>query len=228
MEDQGGRDCTEIMITPDKIYVVHLDEAVEREPVIDEALTRLSEVDGYQDIPVEVVNKHKRSSGLIADSWHKRYSYYQATREHVDILENAWNDGHDVVLILEDDAVLSPNLKTELPLFLFDIEEHAPDWMMLFLGRCFQCKGTSITDNVILSKGGTGCHAYFVNLHGIWRVFDHMYCSNFKVIDHGYDVLMQSENLAYVPKHDLAKQKNGLKSYNWEHEKQNYPSNARF
>lgn len=216
------------MIAPDKIYVVHLDEADERVAVIEEALARLSEVEGYKDIPVEIVNKHKRHTGLVPASWDKRFSYYQATREHIDIMEDAWNEGHAVILILEDDCVLSPNLKTELPAFLANVEQHGPDWMMLFLGRCFKAKGNKINDGLILSKGGTGCHAYYLNLHGIHRLYDHVFCSRFKVIDHAYDDLMRSENIAYVPAHDLAKQKNGLKSYNWEHEHQNYPSNARF
>lgn len=216
------------MITPDKIYVVHLDEAVEREPVIDEALSTLRKVDGYEEIPLEVVNKHKRGSGLIAASWNKRYSYYQATQEHLDILKSAWADGHDVILILEDDCVLSPHLAEELPKFLSAVEQHGPDWMMLFLGRCFGAKGPKVTDDLVLSKGGTGCHAYFVNLHGIWRVCDHLYCSTFTVIDQAYSKLMEKENVAYVPSTDLAKQKDGIKSYNWEHELQDYPTNAKF
>jgi len=216
------------MITPDKIYVVHLDEATERLPIIEDALALLRKVDGYKDVPVEVVNRHKRDTGLIPGSWGRKYSYYQATREHVDVLEQAWVDGHTTILIIEDDCVLSPKLNVELPVFLNAVANHAPDWMMLFLGRCFGCQGKKVSDDVILSKGGTGCHAYFLNLHGIWRVFDHIYCSKFKVIDQAYSDLMRAENLAYVPKTDLAKQQNGLLSYNYEHEKQNYPSNAEF
>jgi GR25 family glycosyltransferase involved in LPS biosynthesis len=147
---------------------------------------------------VEWFDAEPKEAMLIPASWRKLPGYYAATRDHMRIMEYLWKDTTwQVVLILEDDAKFSSKFSTSIDKVWSDLTTYAPDWLALFLGGTLQTPCTSITSLLAINNGSTQSHAYIVNRHGLWRLFDHLFCTQFEIVDWSYNSLMQHDKAFY-------------------------------
>lgn len=137
---------------------------------------------------------------LVPGSWKDVHGYYGATRGHLEMLQWLWEQpDFQTALILEDDAEFEPWFADEFPKFMARVPKVAPDWLALWLGGSETRAPSPVDDTVILCNGALQSHAYIVNLHGLWRLYDHLWCEHHKIVDWAYKDLMGSDACIYRP-----------------------------
>lgn len=137
---------------------------------------------------------------LVPGSWQHFHGHYSAKKSHLEMMEWLWQQpDFQNALILEDDAELEPWFAKETPAFLAEIESNQPDWLALFLGGTNRRPPQRLSERISLSRGSTQCHAYIINRHGLWRLYDHLWSTAGNFIDWSFCDLMGNDACIYQP-----------------------------
>ncbi len=128
--------------------------------------------------------------------------YYLASRDHIDIIEQAILDGTEYLLVFEDDAVIEPDFNEFFGRMWASLPD---DWRGVMLG------GAPWTDDareyvspetaasLARVRGCLGMHATLWNRDGMRRAFDHFTYWNRMVIDQAFRGLQGDEPRFYAP-----------------------------
>lgn len=148
--------------------------------------------------PIEYFSAFTPRTCLVPGSWPHRHSYYATNLGHLRIIEKLWSeDNWSNVLILEDDALFIGNQSVND--LVRQLTAVAPDWLALFLGYTEQGHCPPINDTFKLGLGGvTQSHAYVINRHGLYRLYDHLWVKQFDVVDWAYCHLMREDHAFYL------------------------------
>jgi GR25 family glycosyltransferase involved in LPS biosynthesis len=188
------------VIDLDAIRIISLEERTDRREQSTSEFQKAVDAGIFPDIKPEFVNRLKPAGSLWPASFSGHRGYYQATCEHIRILEELFQNKKDLALILEDDFVFTKSFFDHFETFWQEIQTDAPDWLALFLGGTDQNGRSPIkgTTQVALNKGSTRSHAYIVNRAGMWRLYDHLFCDR-RVVDWSYVNMMSSDACCYSP-----------------------------
>ena len=187
------------MIPLDAIRIISLPHRTDRREALTADLRRAVTAGIIPDLPLEFVNRYPQHRTLVPASWPHWASYWAASREHEEVLGELWASGHNLALILEDDALLLPEFFEGAIAFYEEVVRDWPDWLALFLGGHDVHKPEFRSGRVFLNRGSRQCHAYIVNPHGMWRLRDHLWCSPLQIVDWAYVALMKEDACAYRP-----------------------------
>lgn len=148
---------------------------------------------------IEYFNALTPENSLPPPSWHHAPSYWCTSEGHRRILEKLWcEEDWTTCLILEDDALFLPEADG-IQDWMQYLNSKRPDWLVAFFGPHYQRPPTKVDDNILLNNGSTMSHAYCVNRHGVWRLYDHLYCDSGNVVDWAYDNMMQQDKCSFSP-----------------------------
>lgn len=187
------------VIDLDAIHVINLKHRVDRKEQISEEIQKAVDAGIFPDIKPKFVNRLAPKGALIPLSY-GRVQYYQTGCEHQRIMEELFHSKCDLSLILEDDAEWTPEFFSSFGNFWGDVQEHAPDWLALFLGGKDRGGRTPVegSDFVSLNHGSIQCHAYIVNRAGLIRLYDHLFVDK-AIIDWAYVNMMREDKCCYSP-----------------------------
>lgn len=181
----------------DKIYVIALEPSQER---INEIVTRLGELN-LQGTPYEIIYGHNGNTDPLPegynvysewaqpDGWNEWWKFPVKPGEigcaisHISVWNKTLEEGHQRVLILEED------FKVERPLSeLLDDEltgHQYPNWDLCYLGRFVFDDGLTekITENLIKPGNSYNAHAYMITQEGAQKLIDGNLHSNIIPVD---------------------------------------------
>jgi hypothetical protein len=78
------------------------------------------------------------------------------------VLELAVKEGHETVMVLEDDAQLHPNFKTAVELGMRELPD---DWRMCYLGGSNMQKPLKVSDHIAICKETLATTGYIVRVN---------------------------------------------------------------
>ena len=183
----------------DAVYCLSRPEREDRRKLLIPSIERAVAAGLLPDKPVIWWSDPKREDVLVPGSFSHNPGYYAATVAHRLMLEDAWKKEYDTVLILEDDARFDEEFFISFKPFMAEMQRDFPDWLGIWLGWTMQRNPVQKSWRVVLNRGCTQCHAYIVNRHGIWRILDHLWIRNQKVVDWAYCELMEIDACIYSP-----------------------------
>ena len=187
------------LINLDAIHVVNLKHRTDRREETEKEIQKAVDAGIFPDIKPEFVNRLPPKGGLIPLSF-GRTAYYQTGCEHQRIMEQLFHEKRDLALILEDDVEWTPAFFEKFASFWADVQNHAPDWLALFLGGVDKGGRTPVegSDFVSLNNGSTQSHAYIVNRAGLLRLYDHLFVDR-GILDWAYVNMMRGDKCCYSP-----------------------------
>ena len=121
------------LINLDAIHVVNLKHRTDRREETEKEIQKAVDAGIFPDIKPEFVNRLPPKGGLLPLSFGYS-SFYQSGCEHQRIMEQLFHEKRDLSLILEDDVEWTPAFFEKFASFWADVQNHAPDWLALFLG----------------------------------------------------------------------------------------------
>lgn len=181
------------------VYCLSRPEREDRRKILEPSLKRAVEEKLLPDKPVVWWSDPKREDVLVPGSFSFNPGYYAASVAHRLMIEDAWKKDYNEVLILEDDARFDEEFFRSFHPFMDEMRRDFPDWLAIWLGWTLQRAPEKKSENVMLNRGCTQCHAYIVNRHGMWRILDHLWVRNQKVVDWAYCELMEADACIYSP-----------------------------
>lgn len=183
----------------DAIYCLTRPQRSDRRDLLMQGLRKAFSLRVLPELEVNWFTEPLRENVFVPGSWTSAPGHYAATRAHVLMLEEAWRKNYSCVLILEDDAHFKDEFYNDFLKLWDDAQEHAPDWLALFLGYHKRCDLKPVLPNLVVNKGSTHSHGYIINRHGIWRFLDHLWVRGSAVVDWAYLEIMQMEDCVYSP-----------------------------
>lgn len=152
------------------------------------------------DLPtIEWFDAYTPKTTIVPGSWSHLPSYFATTLGHLRILEQLWlRDDWTTALILEDDALFLP-YASQLQNYLQELDNVRPDWLGTFLGWHLQQPATKVNDQVYITNGNTMSHAYVIRRHGLWRMYDHLWCCQHEIVDWAYCHLAKQDSAFFIP-----------------------------
>lgn len=115
--------------------------------------------------------------------WNWGAGAWGCMQSHRQVLERALMEGHDRILVLEDDAFFVEGFGDKVRMFLKEVDRWNPAWDCLMLGGQHIEKAVGITDSIDLCKNTQRTHAYA--LQGpIIRDLYQEWCSRMGHCDH--------------------------------------------
>ena len=188
------------MLPLDRVICLSLSQRGDRRRRLDGEWKEQIAAGNVPNRPIEYFEALTPQTCLVPGSWSHLPSYYATNLGHLRILEQLWlDDDCNVALVLEDDAKFLPAFTHGVLPFWGSLQKFAPDWLAVFLGGVYQRSPTPVTASMVLNNGSTQSHAYIVNRPGIWRLFDHLWCSPHRVVDWAYSDLMGQDKCVYSP-----------------------------
>lgn len=188
------------MLPLDRVICLSLAHRTDRRERLNKQWDEQVSAGNVPPIAIEYFDAFSPKTCLVPGSWPHRPSYYATNLGHLKILELLWLDQKvQNALILEDDALILPVFTRGIKRFWELINIHAPDWLALFLGGHFQRDPQSVFPGVLLNHGSTQSHAYIVNRPGIWRLYDHLWTAQYRIVDWGYSDMMGADKCVYSP-----------------------------
>lgn len=188
------------MLPLDRVVCLSLPRRTDRRDRLNRQWSEQVESGNVPNIQIEYFDAFSPDTCLVPGSWPHRPSYYATNLGHLRILENLWLDRNvNTALILEDDALFLPEFTLNILKFWGKLEKHAPDWLAVFLGGHFQREPTNVVHGLSLNKGSTQSHAYILNRQGIWRLYDHLWTCQFRIVDWAYSDMMGGDSCVYSP-----------------------------
>lgn len=152
------------------------------------------------DIEIEFFDAYTPKTSLVPGSWSHKASYYSTNLGHLRILEQLWLDTNwEYAFILEDDALFTSEFTKWSGKFWETLHEYGPDWLAIFFGGHYQRDPKYIAPGLVLNNGSTQSHAYIVNRPGVWRLYDHMWCCQFRICDWAFSDMMGGDACVYSP-----------------------------
>ena len=172
----------------DKIYCLHHLPAIERKQKMLQYFTALNlNVEFIEDYLPEQVVQHQGFKNIAEASLY--YKHYHCFREQV---KHNFNN----ILILEDDAELTPNFIPFVNKCMYEFLTMNGD--LLMLGGCCNIHPPNIFPNINVyhqPNFRTRCtHCYVVNLRCVKYLADHME-ENYRTIDFKLNQLIEDGNL---------------------------------
>ncbi|MEL6722437.1 MAG: hypothetical protein AAFP10_04330, partial [Pseudomonadota bacterium] len=114
--------------------------------------------------------------------------HYSCLRAHLTVIEQAYVDGLQNVLILEDDIDPEPDFETQIPIIM---QRLPTDWLMLYLGGTSQQQHYPLQGRLAVLGGATSTHAYALSRAGMEVCFDWLFHEEKHAIDQMYNRLHQ-------------------------------------
>lgn len=192
------------MIPIDRIICLSLSHRTDRrerlKPQVDLA-RNLGILPPESEVPLEFFDAFRPATCLVPASFAHLPSYYATNLGHIRILEKLWLEGSNHALILEDDALFTEHFYAKGQETYDRIATTRPDWLAIFWGG-HECQTRLPVDDLIaINRGSLQSHAYSVNRHGIYRLYDHLWCDHGAVCDWGYMHMMRADHCVFSPRH---------------------------
>jgi GR25 family glycosyltransferase involved in LPS biosynthesis len=188
------------MLNIDKTYICHWSKLTDRKSWLINHLTE-SNIDNYQwveDYDKETwnIDDIKKEYPLVFDPNPKgrnlKYSEISLLLKHTWILKDAYKNGYDSVLILEDDVVLDIDFTNKFNEFKNQLP---PNWDLCWVGSCCNLHvKTTEGINVYQAIGSRCTHAYIVSKHCINKIINDIKYAN-DGADWYYNNLISEYNL---------------------------------
>jgi hypothetical protein len=152
----------------DKIFYINLDDRPDRKLHIENELKKYNIVaERFSAIQLtQEQNEILKNEGCTFKKDERpEYSRFakSCALSHLNIILRSKLMGYKNVLILEDDAIFREDIIDELKKSLDDLKKESR-WDMFYIG-CNPFSYENITDNLSISLGAYGAHAYAVNSH---------------------------------------------------------------
>lgn len=101
---------------------------------------------------------------LTPHSFPAHAGHYSCLRAHLAIIEQAYADGLQSLLILEDDIDPEPDFEAQMPVIMRQLPT---DWLMLYLGGTSQQAHHPLQGRLAVLGGATSTHAYALSRAGM-------------------------------------------------------------
>jgi glycosyl transferase family 25 len=153
----------------DRIYVINLPSRPDRLKSICHELSKLGIVDKEAILSVPEAPIFDKPGGFSSKG--VRGNFFS----HLGIIEDAYQNRFDRILVLEDDAIFRSHLhnKTYQDFILSHVESH--DWSMWFPGHLLASQPKGVSKPVYNSTAAfNGAHCYAVHRRGIASLRDYL------------------------------------------------------
>jgi len=176
-----------------KIYIVHYDKLVERKKYMIEQL----EKNGLNNY--EFISNHGKDNLTLKDrKMFKNLSdgEISVSLHHIECFKKIKENNEDYALIFEDDALLYPNFKSILELYIKELPEN---WDMLFIGDgCKFDKNLFVKGKNIYEKKQTNCaDSYLISKRCCGIILEKLKLPNYTIlvpVDHWLNFVINNNN----------------------------------
>jgi hypothetical protein len=160
-------------------------------------------------------------------------------RSHMQILEHAWNMGHESYLVFEDDAIFAEDFSESLATMMQTLPE---DWEQLYLGGQLLYEAehppNRVSQHWLMPYNVNRTHCFAVHRRGYPKLYEHLFAVPFhegEHIDHHLGRLHERHGInVYVPNRWLVGQDAGRSNIsgkenpaNWWHDPEKFSRDHR-
>lgn len=209
----------------DVIYIINLDKDVERYKSIcdnlhrlncpHEKIHRIEAIDG-RALDLDELNKNERFKAFSSRCFrYKRelshvLGEWGCTVSHMKAIEHAYNNNYENVLIFEDDSIINPRLKKDIP--IIDIMnrcfDEAPEEAFIYLGGWYINLISKYSELLEVYDEVWLAHSYILkSSKEISYLHNFLQTSMIRIIDAEYAKLSSKKmHMFYASKHKLFSQ----------------------
>lgn len=149
----------------DKIYIITLEWNSER---LDRLLQQLKPF-AYKK-QIHIIKAIPGNDLYPSSWWSEGGGAWGCMLSHVKCLQDAWTEGHEKVLILEDDCILGDNFRKDSKKFFEAVPD---DWDQMYFGGHF-LQEPGIEEGYLIGNNVNRTHAYAVQRKAIPQIHAHI------------------------------------------------------
>lgn len=188
------------MINVDHIYVCHWDKLKERKAYIIEHLQKFG-INDYHFVECfdkekwdiqQIEKDYPKVLGLNGFNTRLNYSEISLVLKYCWAIKDAYENGYESVLMLEDDVELHPNF---VELFNSFKGQLPADWDLAWVGSCLNLHAKTVPDQNVYRINGSRCtHAFLMSKSCINKIIHDIHNVN-NAADHYFNNLIEKFNL---------------------------------
>lgn len=190
------------MILPDVIWCLNLESRPDRWGAFVDSLESQSRL--LAPLNVRRFRATLPADMIVPDYWTGRSPSDYATRvDHLTMIQRSYVEGHQTMLIFEDDAVIQPGFDAAYATIMANLPE---GWKGVWFAGDDWRSATFLRDGIVRLVNRTRMHAYLLNRQGMRRVYSHVLHEVNALIDHAVGRLHTMEPHFYGTPHDVVTQ----------------------
>lgn len=188
------------MINVDHIYVCHWSKLRERKEYLIDHLGKLG-INDYHFVECfdkakwdikQIEKDYPKVLGLTTSNTQLNYSEISLVLKYCWAIRDAYNNGYESVLMLEDDVELHPDFVNLFNDFKSQLPE---DWDLAWVGSCLNLHARTVPNQNVYRVNGSRCtHAFMVSKNCINKIINDVHNVN-NAADHYFNGLIEKFNL---------------------------------
>lgn len=183
----------------DKVYVLHYELLRDRKRYLDGIVPKIhknyefiiSNSDTDSQIEKNISNWYSHNSKVLERKL--KISEICASSSHIHVYRDMIEKGHDLCLVLEDDAIITEEFYNQIDL----IVQNADSYDFIFLSTCCGLRSDTHKKNIIYPSEYSRCMTgYLVNRKNLEKIINHLLPFNTN-IDNQLNILKKDLDLKY-------------------------------